>query len=80
MKEITVVELNRIANYPPTQNLIKVLLSKGYKVHFIGNCIEEIADTIKENNLFMGLDVALYHNKNSEMSTLKNNQFRIKAS
>ena len=63
MYEITIVELNKVANYPPTQNLIKILLGKGYKVNFIGNCIEEIADDIKENSLFNGIDVALFHKK-----------------
>lgn len=63
MKVITVVELNRVSNYPPVQTLIKILLKKGYKVNFIGNNINEIADSIKSNEMFSGFDVALFHKK-----------------
>ena len=68
MKEITVVELNRVAYFPPTQNLIEILLKKGYRVNFIGNCVDDIADSIKDNVLFNGIDVALY---SKDMSALE---------
>lgn len=72
MKEITVVELNKISDYPPVQNLIKVLLGKGYKVNFIGNSIDEIAEKIKDNALYNGFDVALYHKKMSKFEKVIN--------
>ena len=61
IKEITIVELNRISNYPPVQNLIKILLSKGYKVNFIGVDVSEICDDIKDNPLFKSIETSLYH-------------------
>ena len=47
MDTITVVELNRIAEYPPVQTLIKILLKKGYKVNFIGREVSNISEDIK---------------------------------
>ena len=60
MQEITVVELNKIAQYPPVQNLIRVLLKKGYKVNLIGQEVECIANDIKENCYFTSYETILY--------------------
>lgn len=66
MKTITVIELNDINGYPPVQNLIRVLLSKGYKVNLIGKNIASISIDISENSNFHGFETARYnvvHNK-----------------
>lgn len=60
MHEITVVELNKIVQYPPVQNLIRVLLEKGYKVNFIGQEVECIADDIKQNGYYTAYETTLY--------------------
>lgn len=60
MQEITIVELNEIAQYPPVQNLIRVLLEKGYKVNLIGHEVECIANDIKKNGCFTSYETILY--------------------
>lgn len=60
MKEITIVELNKIAQFPPVQNLIRVLLKKGYKVNLIGQEVENISNDIKENYHFTSYETILY--------------------
>ena len=60
-REITIVELNSISNYPPVQNIIKILLMKGYKVNFIGVEVSEISEEIKSNLSFNSVETSLYH-------------------
>ena len=60
-KEITIVELNNISDYPPVQNTIKILLKKGYKVNFIG--VSDISEEINSNSSFNPIETSLYHGK-----------------
>ena len=46
MKTITVVEVNDLNLYPPVQNLVQVLLDKGYKVNLIGSNASKISEKI----------------------------------
>ncbi len=79
MKTITVIELNDISLYPPVQNLIRILLKKGYKVNFIGVEVSNISEDIKSNSLFNPIETSRFHGK---LSRLKNkiNTFCIKYS
>ena len=72
VKEVTVVELNRIAGYPPVQNLIKILLKKGYKVNFIGGEVSNISDDIKCNDNFCSIETSLYDKTSSIYKRIKN--------
>lgn len=56
MKTITVVEFADISTLPPTQNLIRVLLFSGHRVHFIGNNLESLQSDISQNPNFNGLE------------------------
>ena len=64
-REITLIELNRIAEYPPVQTLIKILLKKGYKVNFIGREVSNISDDIKCNDSFCPIETSLYRQTSS---------------
>ena len=59
-KEITVVGMNKVSNFPPVQNLIKILLKKGYKVNFIGVEIANISEDIKRYPTFNPIEMSLY--------------------
>lgn len=61
MKTITVIELNKVGDYPPVQNLIRVLLKKGYRVNFIGVEVSDISEEIKSNLLFNPIETSLFH-------------------
>lgn len=61
LKEITVVGMNKISNFPPVQNLIKILLKKGYKVNFIGVEVADISEDIKCYPTFNPVETSLYH-------------------
>ena len=61
IKVITVVTLDKIADYPPVQNLIRILLKNGYKVHFIGVEVDEISEDIKSYLSFDPIETSLYH-------------------
>lgn len=63
MQTITVVEVNNITTLPPTQNLVRVLLSMGYKVNLIGNNLSCLADDILNNNNFKRFDIPTYGGK-----------------
>ena len=56
MKTMTVIELNNIGDYPPVQNLIRVLLNIGYKVNLIGRNISEISVDILANKNYTGYE------------------------
>lgn len=47
MKTITIIEVNDISMYPPVQNLVRTLLSAGYRVHLIGRNLKSISEDIK---------------------------------
>ena len=57
MKSITVVEINDITEYPPVQNLIRVLLHKGYNVNLIGTNIGNISTDIASSDCFVGYEL-----------------------
>ena len=75
MKTITVIELNDINEYPPVQNLIRVLLSKGYKVNLIGKNIASISIDISENSNFHGFETARYNVVHSKIQSVINRFF-----
>lgn len=60
MKVITVIELNNVGDYPPVQNLIRVLLDIGFKVNLIGRNISKVAKDICENENYTGYETAKY--------------------
>lgn len=60
ISEITVVELNKISYYPPVQNLIRILLKKGFTVNFIGVEVSEISSDIKNNSSFHSVETSHY--------------------
>lgn len=72
MDTITVVELNRIAEYPPVQTLIKILLKKGYKVNFIGREVSNISEDIKNNDNYNPIETSLYANGSSLFKRIVN--------
>ena len=72
IKEITVVELNRISDYPPVQNLIRILLKKGLRVHFIGVEISNISGDIKNNPYFHPVETSLYQGNLSSCKKIIN--------
>lgn len=61
LREITVVGMNKVSNFPPVQNLIKILLNKGYKVNFIGVEVADISEDIKNFPTFNPIETSLYH-------------------
>ena len=61
MQEITVTELNKIAQYLPIQNLVRVLLKKGYKGNLIGIEMSDIGDETKNNSSFDPIETLLFH-------------------
>lgn len=56
-KEITVVEVNNVAVFPPVINLLENLLNNGHKVNFIGMGLEALPGRIIDNELFNGIEI-----------------------
>lgn len=50
-KEITVVEVNKISDFPPVINLLDNLISNGHKVNFIGTATEDLPQRLLSSEL-----------------------------
>ncbi len=74
MKKITVVEVNDIGDYPPVQNLIKVLLHNDLWVNFIGSHLSDLPDLISSHPNFRGFETPSI----SVTSTLERLKNRLK--
>ena len=57
MKTVTVVETNDIASLPPTQNLVRVLLSLGFRVNLIGNNVACLTADIRDHCHYQGFEL-----------------------
>ena len=57
MKTVTVVEVNDIATLPPTQNLVRVLLSLGFRVNLIGNNLACLTADIHDHCHYQGFEL-----------------------
>lgn len=57
MKTVTVVEVNNIAYAPPIQTLVRVLLSKGYRVNLIGNHLFNLIEEIRFHQNYHGYEL-----------------------
>lgn len=71
MKKITVVEVNDLDLYPPVQNLVMVLLDKGYKVDLIGSNVSKCGEAILRNDNCKIIDIPSI-NKKSKLEKWKN--------
>ena len=56
-KEVTVVEVNNVAVFPPVINLLENLLNNGHKLNFIGMGLEALPDRISKSANFTGIEV-----------------------
>ena len=57
MKTVTIVEVNDVSIYPPVQNLMHVLLHKGYAVNLIGTNVSHLAPDITQSPQYKGYEL-----------------------
>jgi len=57
MKTITIVEVNKVIDFPPVHNVIKTLLVNGCRVNLISRSIDGLPGTIINNENFTGYEI-----------------------
>ena len=80
MKTISIIELNNIDGYPPVQNLIRVLLNKGYRVNLIGKNVSKISEDILENNHYRGYETSKYADVHNLFQAVLNRLYMMRTS
>lgn len=64
MKKITIVEVNKITEFPPVQNVIKALLHNDCTVKVISRNIQNLPADILDNSSFKGYEIPWIEEKN----------------
>ena len=57
MKTITIVEVNKVTEFPPVQNVIRALLEDGHRVNLLSRAIKGLPSAITDNKNFRGYEI-----------------------
>jgi glycosyltransferase involved in cell wall biosynthesis len=57
MKRVTIVEVNKVTDFPPVQNVIRALIQEGCQVNLISRAIKYLPSQITDSPNFKGFEI-----------------------